>query len=188
MDERRKAAAAQVGRAGSWKPPSRPGGEVTDEVEHHAGAMGAESSSGSLRAERMTRLTQPGSHVVDSEIYCMITRFGLRRPWHLVAARREFNQLAAAGSMVPGLLDAVFLVEDPTTFHSVSLWSRPPSLSEHLERHVDAANRVFGRLVFDPERGPELCSTTWRLTAVTNNLNWGRFDLRSEILDGMGSK
>jgi len=49
--------------------------------------------------------------------------------------------------------------------------------------HVDVANKVFGRLSKDPEFGPELWSTKWRLVSVSNNLNWSDFNFRRFVLD-----
>jgi hypothetical protein len=53
--------------------------------------------------------------------------------------------------------------------------------SPNVAGHIEAARRVFGRLSYEPERGPELWSTKWRLVSVTNNLNWDGFDLREVI-------
>jgi hypothetical protein len=91
---------------------------------------------------------------------------------------------AARDAEVPGLLKAAFLVENPTTCYSLSFWSQEPALSAHVPRHIDAANSVFGRLAFDPDQGPELWSTRWQLTSVTNNLHWPGFDLRDALLRG----
>jgi hypothetical protein len=90
---------------------------------------------------------------------------------------------AARETSTAGLLRSAFLVENPTTWYSVSIWSGYPDFSSQVPLHVDAARRSFGRLAFDPDRGPELWSTKWRLISVTNNLNWDDFDLRRLILD-----
>jgi hypothetical protein len=82
----------------------------------------------------------------------------------------------------PGLLHSAFLVESPRSCINMSVWSTEPFFSAAVPSHVDAANRVFGRLQFDADRGPELWSTGWRLETVSNNLNWRGFDLRRHLL------
>jgi hypothetical protein len=119
---------------------------------------------------------------------CSITRFGLRNTRSLASSYLDFRRLLHAVEESPpdGLLKAAFLVEDPRTWYSFSIWSREPWFSAQLPAHVDIARNVFPRLAFDPERGPELWSTRWRLVSVTNNLNWNGFDLRQEIVDRSG--
>lgn len=133
-------------------------------------------------------LESPGEHPVDAPVFCTLTRFGLRSARYLAPTYREFGAVmrAATDAQVPGLLKGAFLVESPTACYSLSLWSQEPKISALVQRHIDAANRVFGRLVHDPERGPELWSTRWRLASVTNNLNWPGLDLRDAILTGTG--
>jgi hypothetical protein len=126
-----------------------------------------------------------GGRSVDADVNCAITRFGLSSPRHLLPTMRDYREVLRSakepGSF--GLLRSAFLIESPTSCVSFSLWSGAPMFSAHVPRHVDAARRVFGRLKLDPERGPELWSTQWRLTSVSNNLNWGDLDLRPLIGD-----
>ena len=125
----------------------------------------------------------PGHRVVEVPIRCVLTRFGLRAPRHLVPTFREYRQLLRdmPDPQSFGLLRSAFLVENPTTCYTLSLWSARPFMSANVPRHVDSARRVFGRLAFEPDRGPELWSTQWRLESVSNNLNWGELDLRTQI-------
>lgn len=129
-------------------------------------------------------LQAPGDHSVEAPVFCVLTRFGLRSARYLAPTYREFRGLmrAAANTEVPGLLRAAFLIENPTTCYSLSLWSQEPIFSARVEQHIDAARNVFGRLSYDSEAGPELWSTRWRLVSVTNNLRWDGFDLRSVLL------
>ncbi|MDQ2894380.1 MAG: hypothetical protein M3Y09_01835 [Actinomycetota bacterium] len=124
-----------------------------------------------------------GPQNVDAPVYCVLTRFGLRGPRQLLPTYRDYASLAgeARAGAVPGLLQCAFLVENPRTCYSLSLWSSPPFFSADMPAHVSAVRRVFGRLRFDPARGPELWSTQWKLTTVTNNLNWEGFDLRPAL-------
>ena len=131
--------------------------------------------------------TEPGDHPVDVPIICAMTRFGLRSARHLVPTYLDYRQVVrgAQTSETPGLLRSVFLVENPTTCFSVSLWSHLDAISyfgTNVPFHVDAARRIFGRLAFDESRGVELWSTKWRLVSVSNNLKWDDFDLRSMLL------
>lgn len=140
-----------------------------------AGASGAEPD-----------LLLPGDHDIDSTVVCVLTRFGLRRPWHLLQTYIAYRWLmrrvrrAAPG----GLLRASFLVENLTTCYSLSLWvdeAAIPYFGTSVEEHVAVAGGVFRRLRF-PHGRPELWSTKWKLYRVSNNLNWDGFDLRQIIL------
>lgn len=124
-----------------------------------------------------------GPREVTTDIYCALTRFGLRGSRQLLPTYLDYTSLAkqARGGDVPGLLQCAFLVENPRTCYSLSLWSSPPFFSAEMPAHVSAARRIFGRLRFDPEQGPELWSTQWKLATVTNNLNWEGFDLRRAL-------
>lgn len=125
-------------------------------------------------------LRQPGDHPVDAPITCVLTRFGLRHAHHLPPTYKAYRRLTTEvrRQSPPGLLRSAFLLENPSTCWSVSIWSGPPEFSAAVPQHVDAARDVFGRLSIDEERGPELWSTKWRLASVSNNLNWADFELR----------
>jgi hypothetical protein len=127
-----------------------------------------------------------GQRPVDVPVTCVITRFGLRGAHHLLPTWRSYHDVTreTRRSGTPGLLRSAFLVEDPKTCYSLSLWRDPaaiPWFGTNVPAHVDAARQVFGRLAFDPETGPELWSTRWRLVAVSNNLRWNGFDLGAAI-------
>ena len=133
-------------------------------------------------------LREPGEHVVDVPLVCTITRFGLRSARHLMPSYRDYLGVvrAARETRTPGLLRSAFLVENPTTWYSLSIWAERDAISHfgtNVLGHVDAARRIFGRLAFEADRGPELWSTKWRLLSVSNNLNWGDFDLRELVLN-----
>lgn len=142
-------------------------------------------SNAETREQRLASLVRPGEHVVDSSVSCVVTRFGLRSPRFLVRSFREYREVAglARQSGVPRLLRSAFLVENPTTWYSFSIWRGAPALSAELPEHVAAARRSFGWLRIDPDLGPELWSTKWSLQSVTNNLHWDGFDLRSVLVD-----
>jgi hypothetical protein len=127
----------------------------------------------------------------SAPVRCVITRMGLRRRRHLLATYLDYRRLARRAAADPprGLLRFAFLIENSRTCYSVSLWSARPMFSAAVPEHVDVVRRVFGRLRLDPERGPELWSTTWTLAETSSNLNWGDVDLArliagAERLDG----
>lgn len=143
--------------------------------------MSAVSSADSVPVD----LQKPGEHKVDVPIICQLTRFGLRGGRHLPGFYRDYRRVTRDAQRldVPGLLRSAFLIENRATCYSFSIWSQSPYLSAVVPSHVDVANRAFGRVALDQERGPEVWSTKWRLISVTNNLNWDGFDLRQVILE-----
>src|SRR5215213_7302493 len=134
---------------------------------------------------RERRLIEPGDHPIDVPIICVMTRFGLRSPLALVHTYLAYRHTVTQAIKTPGLLRSAFLLESPTICYSLSIWSSSaaiPVFGTNVPYHVDAARSIFGRLVWNKQRGPELWSTKWRLTTVSNNLNWEDFDLRAVIL------
>lgn len=132
-------------------------------------------------------LDQPGDHSVNVPILCVITRFGLRSAQYLLPMYLDYRHVVtdAKSTQTPGLLRSAFLIENPTTCYSLSLWSgweNIPHFGTNIPYHLDAARRAFKRVSFQNNRGPEVWSTKWRLMSVSNNLNWGDFDLRELIL------
>lgn len=130
-------------------------------------------------------LREPGDHPVDAPILCVLTRFGLRSPIFLLPTYLDYRRTLKKARGTPGLLRAAFLIENPTTCYSLSIWSKwddIPVFGTNVPIHVDAARRVFGRLLMSNHGGPELWSTKWRLSTVSNNLNWEEFDLRAAVL------
>jgi hypothetical protein len=132
---------------------------------------------------------EPGDHAVDTPIICTLTRFRFRSPLQLAAAYRHYRRVVreARERETPGLLQCAFLVENPVTWYSVSIWSDPAAIAHfgtNVPEHVHAARRFFPRVVFGPE--PEVWSTKWRLSSVSHNLNWGDFDLRGAIAQSEG--
>lgn len=140
-----------------------------------------------IRSPLGLRLDESGDHPVDVPIVCVITRFGLRSARYLWPTYLDYRRVIAdaEATQTPGLLRSAFLVEDPTTCYSLSLWADRgdiPRFGTNIPYHVNAARRAFGRVSFRKDRGPEVWSTKWRLMAVSNNLNWGDFELRELIL------
>lgn len=127
--------------------------------------------------------TQLGQHEVDVPAVCVITRFGLRSPRHLLPTYLDYRRVAADARAEEGLLRAAFLVEDPSTCYSLSIWEHDDRISgwRNDRSHVEAARRIFGRLRVDLDRGPEIWSTKWRLMSVSHNLTWPEFPFDAYI-------
>lgn len=128
--------------------------------------------------------SRSGYRDVDVPVFCVLTRFGLRRPRHLLPTYLDYRRVVKEASQAksPGLLRSAFLIENSTTCYSLSIWKGTdaiPRFGAAVPEHVTAARRVFQRLMFLPGRGPELWSTKWQLTSTSNNLNWEDFDLRT---------
>jgi len=137
-----------------------------------------------LRGGESGRLTEPGDHLVSSDIVCQITRFGLRRPIDLLRTYLDFRRTRRKAKHVSGFLCAAFVVEDARTCYTLSIWQDLRAIAHFgtsTPVHLAAARQVMGRLRFEPDRGPELWSTKWRLFSVSSNLNWGDLDLRSRL-------
>lgn len=137
------------------------------------------------------RLLEAGDHPVNVPILCVITRFGLRNAGYLLPTYLDFQRVIrqAEAAHTSGLLRSAFLIENPTTCYSLSIWASwdaIPRFGTNVSSHVDAARRIFGRVAFSKDRGPEIWSTKWRLVTVSNNLNWGDFDLRGLIRSTSG--
>lgn len=133
------------------------------------------------------RLDEPGDHLVNVPITCVITRFGLRSIRYLLPTYFDYRHITAdvEATHTRGLLRSAFLIENPTTCYSLSLWNsweNIPRFGTNIPFHINAARKAFGRVSFQEDYGPEVWSTKWRLMSVSNNLNWGDFNLRELIL------
>jgi hypothetical protein len=131
------------------------------------------------------RLDEPGDNAVKVPIMCVLTRFGLRSPLYLLPTYLDYRYTMKQAARTPGLLRAAFLIENLTTCYSLSIWSSYddiPVFGGNVPYHVDAARNVFRRLLMRQPGVPELWSTKWQLTTVSNNVNWKDFDLRGLIL------
>lgn len=132
------------------------------------------------------RLVEPGDHRVDVPVVCVITRFGLRSPRYLLPMYLNYRRVARDTAGTPGLLRSAFLVEAPTACYTLSIWATPdaiPIFGTAVPSHVEAGRKGFGWVWCREGRGPELWSTKWTLTSVSNNLNWDDFDLREHIVN-----
>jgi hypothetical protein len=128
-------------------------------------------------------LEEPGDHPVDVSVTCVITRFGLRSPLHLLPIYFDYRRVVKEATGATGLLRSAFLIENLRTCYSISIWTSPdaiPFFGTAVPSHVLVARRVFGRVVVKHGR-PDVWSTKWRLATVSNNLNWSDFDLRGLI-------
>jgi len=130
-------------------------------------------------------LRDPGDHHVDVPIICVLTRFGLRHPFQLVRTYLDYRHTLRKSANTPGLLRSAFFIENLKTCYNFSIWSNfaaIPAFNTAVPDHIHAARGVFGRMTMSTYGGPELWSTKWQLSSVSNNLNWQDFDLRAVIV------
>lgn len=132
-------------------------------------------------------LPYAGDYLVEAPITAVLTRFGLRQPWHLLQTYFAYRWLIRRVQRhVPGgLLKTTFLVENTRTCWSLSLWtdeSAIPHFGTSVVEHVGVARDVFRRVRFH-DGHPEIWSTKWRLSRASSNLNWEGCDL-GDILGG----
>src|SRR5438034_5319856 len=125
---------------------------------------------------------------VEAPIVCVLTRFGLRNARQLLPTYLDYRRILLDARRVgtPGLLKAVLLVEGAAVCYSLSIWADPNAIGRfgaEVPAHVEAANRIFGRLACGDDQPSQLWSTKWRLVSASNNLEWGDFDLRAAIAD-----
>lgn len=158
-------------------------GTVGTEVNSHS-AVGSAAPSLS-HGGRVTDLPSADHDDVDSSVVCVLTRFALRRPWHLLQTYLAYRWLIRRmeSKRQAGLLKSAFLVEGLTTCYSLSIWaddSTIPRFGTAVEEHVTVAREVFGRLKIRNRRA-EIWSSKWRLAETSNNLNWNGFDLHDAL-------
>jgi hypothetical protein len=133
-------------------------------------------------------LRQAGEHEVDAPNVCVLTHFRLKSARHLPSTYRDFGRVLRAAQDVEGLglLRSAILLENPTSCYIVSIWTDIDqtlvNFRSSVPVHVEARRNLLRRLSVHPDRGPEFWSTTWRLIAVSNNLNWDDFDLRGLLI------
>jgi hypothetical protein len=140
-------------------------------------------------AETERMLREPGDHEVESLVVCVLTRFRLRNSRLMLLTYLDHRRVAREAAGVSGLLRSAFLVENSTTCYSLSLWASADSISHFgsdVPVHVTAARRMFSRVLGGGRSGPEIWSTKWRLSAVSNNLRWDTFDLRTLLVEDGG--
>ncbi len=133
-----------------------------------------------------------GYERVGGTVSCVLTRFHLRSvlwlPIFLLAFRRVRRQ---ARETIPGLIEAVFLVEGPLTCYTLSLWTDDGAIVDFGTRvtaHVSAANWAFGPTFHKDRRRPEIWSVQLRLWAVSHNLNWQGVNLRAVLGGQLGKQ
>jgi hypothetical protein len=122
------------------------------------------------------RLRFEGERSVAAPVVAVLTRFALRRPWHLLQTYVSYRWLMRRirRAKPEGLIASAFLIEGPTTCYSLSMWASEraiPWFGTHVDGHTQVARGIFGRLRYANGR-PELWSTKWRLVSVSGNLNW----------------
>lgn len=125
-----------------------------------------------------------GFERVDGTLTCVLTRFQVRSIWHLFRFYRQFRRVRTEARKIGGLLHAGFLIEGPRTCFTFSVWEDEGAIVDfggRVTSHVRVAGEAFGA-TYDRRKGaPQICSTQWRIEAVSNNLEWQGVDLASRV-------
>jgi len=132
----------------------------------------------------MTKSDATGYATVTSDVRCVITRFQVKSVIALLRSYIAFRRVRSASARVPGLLKAVFVVENRRTFYSVSIWRDAAAVLEFntfVSAHAEAATFAVPR-TYDRTRGRyELWSAEFHLTALSTNTNWDTFDIKAHV-------
>lgn len=150
-----------------------------------AAVDGAEvSSSGSVRVREYTKsgtdAESPqeldGGRRSDPEgLICVLTRFRLRSPLWLIPTYLDYRRIARAARNTDGLIREAFLIENPVTCYSLSIWSGTAAIGRfgtEAQAHLDAARRMNRRARSAGAGKREIWSLRWRLEMASHNVNW----------------
>lgn len=117
-----------------------------------------------------------GDQWTDGPSVCVITRFRLRRPWHLFLTWLDYRAVRRqAFAHKGGLIRTAFLIENLHTCYSLSIWdsyAAIPHFGTDVPNHIHAGNRVMGKLADTAHGRPEIWSTKWKLLSTSHNLEW----------------
>lgn len=122
---------------------------------------------------------------------CVVTRLGLRTPFDLIRAYRDFHRIRAEARDLLGLVHSVFLIGGPRTCYIVSIWTGPGAIAEFGGRstiHLAVARAVMGRLRMSPHGGPEMWSTKWRQAKVGPLIHGDALRTDSDAPDDRGAQ
>jgi len=126
---------------------------------------------------REPRRIPAGEHPMQRPILCVLTRCRLRRLRDLLPVylyfRRIHRQLQT--SPLPGFIHAALPFEGFQTVYFLSFWESQAAIARFgtaIPEHIFAVRRLFARAARTPDGLPEIWSTKWTLTAVSNNLHW----------------
>lgn len=137
------------------------------------------------------KLTQPtsdsgfrthGPTAVETPVHIVVTRFGIRTCWGLLATWIDYKRLKRRIVTSPGLLKQIFVFENFHSVCSISVWDSAVSIDRFGAQqpfHVAVANAVFPRIKRRPDGQPEIWSIRAKPVSVSSNLNWDDLDLRS---------
>ncbi len=68
-------------------------------------------------------LREPGDIPVTAPVVCVISRFGLRSVFGIVATYLDYRRVTREAASEPGFLHSAFLISGPRTCYSISLWA-----------------------------------------------------------------
>ena len=126
-----------------------------------------------------------GYDIVDTNVSCLITRFEVRSILDIFRFYLLFRRIRARSKHITGLIATVFLVENPRTCYTLSIWRDKEAILEFntsVLDHIVAANWSIRRLR-RVASGVLLWSAQFRLSAVSqHNLNWEGVDVEQLIV------
>jgi len=131
-------------------------------------------------------LSGAGFARMHTTISCVLTRFRLRSAWSLIAFYLRFLKVRRAARGIGGLVRAIFVVENPRTCYTLSLWKDDWAIVEFgsVHAHVKAARSAFGPTFRKDLNRAEIWSAQFRLWAVScHNLNWEGLDMQALLAD-----
>lgn len=127
---------------------------------------------------------------VEAPLFCVLSRIRVRHPLALLQMALAYRRVKRDVDSIPSLKRAVFLIEDPFTFLTLSIWEGEEGFLDfntHVTSHIETANRSF-KVALRCWGLPEIWSTQWRIDALGANLNWDGIEdwvgLREHILVG----
>ena len=173
--------------------PDSKGGHVREskQVTHNPGLHASTAHHGDAKGTTPTQEGRPdelmtGYLHVDTQVSCMLTRFGLRSLWSLVPFYLAYRRVRGEARSIPGLLRTAFLIEGPRTCYTLSIWQNDSAIHAFgsLPGHVRAARAAFGRTWRKDVNRAEIWSAQFRLWAVScHNLQWEGLDLGQVLGD-----
>jgi hypothetical protein len=128
--------------------------------------------------------TGAGFARVDTTVSCVMTRFRLRSPWSLIPFYLAFRRVRRSSRSVPGLLKALFLIEDWRTCYTFSVWKNDCAIVEFgsIQAHIVAANSAFRPTWRKDLHRAEIWSAQFRLWAISaHNVAWEGLDLQTVL-------
>lgn len=127
-----------------------------------------------------------GYDAVETTVFCVLTRFKVRSPIDLLRFFLLSRQIRRASKRISGLITSLFLVENLSTFFTLSIWKDRDAVLRFntiVTEHITSANWCFRRLRLSSSGRVLLWSAQFQLTAVSpHNLCWEGVDVEPYLI------